>query len=498
MELKLASKLFKNKLAVLWTIFAITFLLRMYFSLNTDFTLDTYLTLNEAKTIMHTGFPLHEHNIVFPPALYYLMALFYKSDFLLKLINALLFSSITFLAYFLALDLSKNKNASLFSAAMASFLPAFFAKTISSITPYSLFIPLIFLFFLAFLKLKSEKYTYLAIALAFTLPRTSLAAVFIVPTLVLYLILIRLLNLHPEKKEAEMMLLSVFVIPWATFIFFKKPFEMYGLATIFGNVPHRIADTYFSTITLPEAITTLGFLPLLFGVFAIYSKVFNPNEREKSAYLLVSFVFVLAFSIWQKVMELEFALMMLGISLSILASFSFRDFISFVKQTKMSKEKELIVASFIFLLLLTLLIPSISYAYSQSRINNNEELAKSLSWLGENGRNASVMSSPKEGFAISYFSGKKPVLDNSFLLIQNSNAVYEDMFKIYTTPFETEALSLLNKHGIEYIIFDDAVRKEFGISEIRYVGDKSCFSEAYNNKDRLNPIIIYDVRCKLR
>ncbi len=498
MELKLASKLFKNKLAVLWAIFIATFLLRMYFSLSTDFTLDTYLTLNEAKAIMHTGFPLHEHSIVFPPASYYLMALFYKSNFLLKLINALLYSSITFLAYFIAFDLSKNKNASLFSAAMASFLPAFFAKTISSITPYSLFIPLIFLFFLAFLRLKFEQYIYLAIALAFMLPRTSLAAVFIVPTLILYLILIRLLNLHPEKKEAEMMLLSVFVIPWATFIFFKKPFEMYGLATIFGNIPHRIADTYFSTITLPEAITTLGFLPLLFGVFAIYSKVFNPNEREKSAYLLISFVIVLAFSIWQKVMELDFAMIMLGISLSILASFSFRDFVSFVKKTKMSKEKEVIVASFIFLLLLTLLIPSISYAYAQSKINNNKELSKALAWLGENDKNASVLSTPKEGFIIYYLSEKRPVLDNSFLLVQNSNSIYEDMYSIYTTPFETDALSLLNKYGIGYIIFDDAVRNDFKINEIKYVNDKSCFNEAYNNQDPDNLVIIYDVRCKLR
>lgn len=504
------NRFFKNKMAVLWTLFIATLILRLYFSFKTNLTFDSYLALNEARSILSTGFPLHEHAIVFPPLFYYFIALFYKSDLLLNLFNSILYSSIIFLVYFLALHLSKDEDAALFSAAMAAFLPVLFSTSIGKITPYSLFIPLVFLFFLSFLKLKSERLVYIAIILAFTLPRTSLAAIFVVPTLMLYLILDKILGLHPQRKESELILLAIFVIPWATFIFFKKPFEIYGLAAIYGNVPERIMGTFFSTISIPQAIAAIGILPLLLGVFAIYLKIFNPDEKDRSAHMIISFVIIISLALWQRMIELEFALTLLGISLAVLAALSFKDLMNFIKKTKLSKEKDLIIASLIFLFILTLLFPAISHGYNVEKSLDKSSLISALEWIRQdveldeslniiNSSEKTIISSPIEGYIIKYFTGVRPVLDESFLLVEKSNAIYEDIYKIYTTPFETDALLLLNRHNVRYIILDDTVRAEFSISDVKYANDKSCFQKVFpTNESSDNTTIVYKVGCFLR
>jgi hypothetical protein len=482
---------FKGKIWVLWLIFFVSLVLRMYYAEDQGFTLDSYLSLNQAESIKETGLPIHRENTMLPPLFYYFIFLFYKSSFLLNLIPAVLFSSVVFAVYYLSLTLSKDENSAMISSFMAAFVPIFFSDSIGSLSPYCIFIPLLFVFFLVFSKIEKKKYVYITIAFAFILPLISSTAIIIVPSLILYLALIKLLNFSIEKKESELVFLSVFVVIWVFLLFFRKAFEIYGLNIFHQNIPVRIIASYFLSASIPGAIAKIGFLPLLFGIASIYNKIFQP--KEKSLFLLISFVLTTAFLLWQKLIELNLALIFIGLSLSVLASISIRDFVAYVKKVRISNAEIYAYLFMISIIFLSSFIPSLAYSFERSK-NSDTGLTNSLAWLKSDVEsNMTILASPDYGYAIKYISKKESLLDNSFLLNKNANLMYEDAVKIYSTPFETDALALLNKYNVNYLLFDEKIGNEFSASELKYVLDKNCFEEVYSNS-----IKIYKIKCVLK
>jgi len=67
-----------------------------------------------------------------------------------------------------------------------------------------------------------------------------------------------------------------------------------------------------------------------------------------------------------------------------------------------------------------------------------------------------------------------------------------DIERIYTTIFETDAIRLLNKYGVDYIWLSNRTKKEFAIAEISYTKDENCFELVYQED-----IEIYKTKCKI-
>src|SRR3989344_2619308 len=84
--------------------------------------------------------------IFYPPLFHIIMALIsFGSIFILKLIPELLFSSLVFIIYKIAKEISGSEYSAIFAAAISSFIPILFTETLNNLSVYSFVIPLLFL-----------------------------------------------------------------------------------------------------------------------------------------------------------------------------------------------------------------------------------------------------------------------------------------------------------------------------------------------------------------
>ncbi len=483
-------RLLKNKAALLLAILLLAFSLHIYFESRAEFSQVSYASFAEARSIAESGFPTSTSPLS-PPLFHYILAPIYRWSLAIKIFSALLFVSVAYLVNRLSFALTKDENASLLATLLAAFSPVFFSETLFLVTPNSLFLPLLLLFILAFVRIAERKYLYVAVALSFLLPLTSAAAAIVVPALIIYFAISKLLGITLSRKENEASFLVLFAILWVLFLLFKGSFEVHGFLAIFQNTPERIFASYFSGITINEVIAKIGFIPLALGVSAIYSRIFRPQEKE--SYLIVSFVFIIFLLLWQRLLELGFALLILSILLAVLSSYSIRDAMKYLSKTKIHHARADAYIAFLFIFMISMLIPSLSFASKEVSLSKDTDILLASHWIAEvSAEDAKVVSSPKSGHLIDYVSGRKPILTESYLRYNDANLIYNDIHKIYTTPFVTDALQLLNKHSVKYIILDSTAKREFSIEGLRYAEDK-CFSET-----SFGTVKVYEVKCVLK
>ncbi|MDP7180023.1 MAG: hypothetical protein QF824_02025, partial [Candidatus Woesearchaeota archaeon] len=141
--------------------------------------------------------------------------------------------------------------------------------------------------------------------------------------------------------------------------------------------------------------------------------------------------------------------------------------------------------------LLTSLIPALALADTTTKNSLQSYEVDAFTWLEENSlSDEKVLASVEEGHVITYYSRRMNVMDSNFLLINNINQLYEDVSSIYTTFSQTEAVKLLNKHKVDYLVLSPRVKKEFDIEKLAYFS-RQCFEIVY----RTEQIKIYKVLC---
>ena len=83
-------------------------------------------------------------------------------------------------------------------------------------------------------------------------------------------------------------------------------------------------------------------------------------------------------------------------------------------------------------------------------------------------------------------------MDDQFFLIKDSNTKFADISFLFTTPYQTQALSLIDKYKIDYVFFSPQAQKEHQIEKLIYI-DKRCFELIYDQK-----VKVYQPKCKLK
>ena len=82
-----------------------------------------------------------------PPLFNIIMALLsFGNLFMLKLLPEIFFSFLVIIVYFISKEISNNEYSSLFAALLSGFIPVFLSNTLNVISPYSLALPLLFLY----------------------------------------------------------------------------------------------------------------------------------------------------------------------------------------------------------------------------------------------------------------------------------------------------------------------------------------------------------------
>jgi hypothetical protein len=302
--------------------------------------------------------------------------------------------------------------------------------------------------------------------------------------LILYVILSYLEDTAVPRIYLEFVSFISFFFIWANFIIYKNAFLRHGFDVIWENTPSEILKTYFMNINVPDAVASIGFLPLIFGIYGVYNYIVK--KKNKKILILVGMFLSSFILLWLKVLPAEVCLVYIGGSLAVLFGVFLKDFNLFIESTKFTSRKNLFFTGIVLLLLITQIVPGIIAMSNESNSSPKPEYIESFRWLKNNTENDSViLSIPEEGNLITYYGDRKNVIDTSFILIDDPGTILKDVNSIYTQKFKIEGLRLLEKYDVDYIILSENAKKKYGISEISYISSP-CFYMAYKGN-----IIIY-------
>lgn len=493
----------KKEIKILLAIFIITLAFRLFFSLQTPNYIDddSYFILRQVSHVTETGKPILNdplsyggRNFVETPLYYYVLSffnLFLPISIVGKVITSIFASCLVFVVYLLAKELTRNEEAALFTAFISGFIPIFLKITLNSVSTLSFFMPLLFLTIYFFIRAsKDKKYAIFFLLLFIGLSLTSsLSFLFAVATL-FYIVLSWLEKFSITKAEIEIALGSALFLVWSQFIIYKKVFLLEGTGIIWGNIPVAIISQYFSQFNLWEAIINIGIIPFVCGIYIIYKYVFKIKNKE--VLFFASFALSTFILLWFRMIQINIGLTMLGIVLIILFSHYYKSFFEYVEKTKISQHKNIVFYAVIILFVLTSVLPSIGVARSSIGQAYTDTEISAFAWLSKNTpADATIAATYDEGNLVTFIAKRKNFIDSNFLFASDVDQRLNDIRQLYTSIIETDAISLLNKYNVTYIVLSDRARAQYGIKDIKYVKDVNCFDLAYNNRTR-----IYQSFCK--
>jgi len=491
----------KRGYLILIQIFLIVLAIRLYYSLQTPLFSDgsSFFALRQIEHIKETGLPFFQdtlsqgsRQVIFIPSFHYIFALFsfiFPTALVGKVLSNILAALLIIIVYFITKELTNDETSSLLAALFSGFIPVFIEVSINSISTYSLSIPLIFLALYFFMKIEDKKYLNYFIATIFILPLIHSSVVLLILGFIFYLLILKLESIKTEPREVETILFATFLVLWFEFIIYKKAFLSQGISLIWQNIPLEILKNYFSKTPIIEIIYKIGFVTFIFGAITSYHYIFK--EKNKKIYLIIATVLAMVTLMWFRLVEFEIALVILGVLFAILTGVFYKNIFTQIKKTKLYSYKNLVFIIIIALFALTSLLPSFLYAENAIDKAPSDEEINAMLWLRENTNNTTVLTSTEEGDLVTAIAKRNNVIDSNFVLSEGADTRYNDAKRIYTTFYETEAVELLNKYNITYILFSRKSKKEFGIDKINYINNEDCFSVVYNSKETK----IYESKC---
>lgn len=494
----------KRNHALLLCIFLLVLGFRLFFSLSTpEFSDSTsYFNLRQIEHISEHGIPLYQDDLsysgrllVFLPFFHYLLAffsLFLPSWLVGKILTAIFASSIVILTYLISLEITKDQEAALLTSLISGFIPVFIESTINSLSVFTLAIPLTLTALYSLIRVEENKeFVSLFLISVILLAITHQSVFFLIGGLLFYLLLINLEKLRKSKAEMELILFSAFFITWLSFVIFKKAFLLYGPSLFWQNIPYLIRAQLFKEFDILEAIYKIGIIPFIMGFFIIYKTVFMDKRRK--IYLIISLALTVFMLTWIGIVALDSGLIYLSVFLTLLFAPAYKILTIYLNKTTFAKRKNLFVVLVLFIFVITSLLPSIGYAKSSIDNAYDEELISAFEWIQKNTREDDViLATLDEGHLINKIADRKNVIDDNFLMQFNVDQRLDDVNSIFTTKFETEAIRLLNKYDVDYILFSEIAEQEYGITKLDFVFDENCFELVYDDSTK-----IYKTLCKI-
>jgi len=488
----------------LWLIiiFLLVLAIRLYIAFQTPyFNYEAYYSLRQAENIHNTGLPLFNDPLsyggktgLFAPLQYYILAVFsflLPIDIVAKILPNIFASLIIIVVYFLSLRITKSPKISLLTSFMAGFIPILFFD-INRVPVDYLAILLVFSIIYCMFKINERRYVDYILILIFLLVLTTPLSFILIIGLLFYMLLLKLENLNIETKESEIILFFTFLVFWVNLLIYKNAFLKHGLAVIWQNTPIALLSNTFESITLFESFYTISIIPLILGIYAGYIAFYK--EKNKEILLLIGFGISSFLLLWFKLLSLVTGLVFLSLTLVILSAFSIKKISEFIEKTKFHRHETLFLVILIVLFIITAIIPSVMVGIERTKQTPTTSDLVVLEWASERlPADATIAATMEEGNMVSYYSRRKNIMDDNFLLTPNIDQRLSDVDSIFTTNFETQAVSVLNKYDSKYVFLSSYAIQKYHIKTLSYVGDQECFTDIYH----LNVTVLYNTKCKI-
>lgn len=477
--------------------------LRLFFAFQSpEFSTDgAYQVIRQVEHIRETGLPLFNDPLLlssstnlFLPGYYYLLAIFsfiLPEAILWKVLPNLLASLVVPFAYLLSSTITKNARANVLVALMVGFNPLFFSGTVNSLSSDVLIIP--FLFLLAYLYLqvpsseeKTQGYLLLLVALLFT---SSLVVILVIGAAISFLFL-RLERLPIKKSHMELMFFSMVLFIWTSLIVFKRPFLDLGISVIWQNIPPPLIGEFFRQVNILEAVSLIGILPLLAGTYALYRNFFGKPNRN--ALFIAGILLGLIIILWTELLPASTGMLYFAMFFPFLFGEFFAQAEVWFRKTRIASYRAYFILSIIVLAIFTSLVPSITFASKAIDDVADNEHIDALLWLEKNSKEDATILVPLEMSGLTQQIGKRTVIINDrFLSVKDAAQRYDDINSLYTSLYKTNALGILTKYGVDYVIFSSDIGAHFNVTDLNFI-DERCFDLVYGEDVR-----IFRVRCRI-
>ncbi|MBW2987423.1 hypothetical protein KY336_02625 [Candidatus Woesearchaeota archaeon] len=485
----------KGRKALIWLliIYLLVVAFRLYFSFQTPhFDYDAYFDLRQIEHIHETGLPLDNdllsyggRDFLFLPTFHYFTAFFVKFipiDLTAKIIPNLLAASLVFIVFLIAKHMTKNNSASLFAAFIAGFIPIYIKETLNTVSPLSLLIPLIFLSLYCFMRLRKKSLVILFIVLCFLLPLTGLGSLILILVFFFFAVLAYLEKFSFKSRALELSLFFTIVSLWLIFLIFKEAFLVHGTTILYQNIPQHILGQYFKDITMSQAISGIGIIPLVIGSYVLFRYLFR--EKNNNVYLLAAFVISVVLLLWLKLITPALGLIFLGVILTILFSMFFNLFFEYVHKTKFSRYYSIFMIIFIVIFIATSVIPSVAFAVRANNECITQTEINTMLWLEEKTHIRTTILAPlKYGHVITAVAKRANIADKNFLLTDLPDQRISDIEEAYNTPSEINGLEIMDKYNAPYVLVPEGVT-------IKYLTE-NCFTLLHDGE-----LKVYGRKCR--
>jgi len=390
----------------------------------------------------------------------------------------LLFSLLTLVVFAISFRLTKDYPASLFSAFIAGFIPVLFSDLLFSVSPLSLGLLLVFLSFYFLTNISRRFFVALFVCCFFLVSLTTPFTLLLVFGLLFFLLFSWVDRLGVLKVSVEVVFFSVFLFFWVFFLFFKNAFLLHGLSFFSQNLPNAIVSNYFAGLSLFSALLSIGFVPVLGGLFVVFRSVFR--ERDKLAVLFVSFVVVVSLALWLRLVPPRVGFLFLGVSFAILFSKLFASFFSFLSRSRLSRFSFLFVILLVAVFLFNSVFPSFSFAVSAADQLPSRASLDAFEWLSANTLpDSSVLASLGEGHLVTAIANRENVWDNNFLFVEDSDKVFEDVRIMFSSSSQVRVARLFDEYGVDFVVFSPLSRVDYSV-KVPSSGVADCLELVYD------------------
>lgn len=477
-------------------VFLFVLAIRLYFAFQTPFysTDEAYLNVRYVESFLQGEFLWHDNlgyggrTLILSPVFDAILALFglvMPLPLVLKIIPNIFASLLVIPAFAIAHRLTRHTVISLFSALLASLVPAFLAHTFNHVSGLTITLPLFFFMCYAWLR-APEKWIVRFLVLLLIFVFLSPLSIIFVLSIGVYVALAFIERLKPRLAEYELGLFSIFFALWAQFLLYKKLILFHGPAVIWQNIPKELLSAFYSNVTILGAMAQIGVFPLVDGTYALYKTAFK--EPQKETLMLLSITLVATVMLWFKLVSIVTGFMLLGITLAILFAKSLLIFLHYIQETKFAKYAWVLTILTMIAAFASTAGPAYAQIQAQLEHTITEEEVGALAWLDKIAApNATIVAPVSYGNYITALAKRKNVMDSYFFLQPRAEERYQDILRLYKTPFETEAVELADKYAATHIIVPA------GMKDLQYAN--GCFSRIHSTG-----LVIYEknTACKVK
>ncbi len=395
-----------------------------------------------------------------------------------KIIIAVVLSLITILIYYIALELTRDKKASLLAAFFSGFIPIIFKSLTNNFSSIGVTLFMYLLTLLFFTKsMNNQEFIRHFIVSLITLVLISPLSLIFIATFAVYFILLSAEKMKIFMSEIETFIFSLILGGWIYVIIYKQAIMEKGFLFFL----HPVVTNSHKLIGI-ESLSLIGIIPILLGIIGIYYIITKkPNRR---AIFILSFIITSIIFLVLNIVEQNFTLALIGLGLTICSAIALKEFKGFFEISKVPKAYVIILYIILLIFIVTSMIPSVTNSLIETHGSLTEKDIGALTWAKQNIKeDATIISAVDEIYAVSYFSEKKNILDND-----NSNINFKDKIgdtnNFFSLTVNTETIRILSLYKIDYVFLSEkSVRELKPSQELNFKSD--CYEEIYNNGSKI-------------